>query len=168
MSLEPVRVLFLCTGNSCRSQMAEGLARWAGGSGPVDSYSEVTEAVSRLGRRGSRRRVESYSAGSLPRSVHPLAVRVMADIGIDISMQRSKPLDEFMEQRFDFVITVCDRARESCPTLPTHREQIHWSVKDPAEATGTEAEVRKAFERARDELQHRIRLWMLSHRISGR
>ncbi|WP_437869409.1 arsenate reductase ArsC [Sorangium sp. So ce363] len=132
---------------------------------PVDSYSQATEAFSRF---GSSRRVESYSAGSLPRPVHPLAVSVMADIGIDISTQRSKPLGEFMAQQFDFVITVCDRAKESCPTLPTHREQIHWSVKDPAEATGTEAVVRRAFERARDELQHRIRLWMLSHRIGGR
>ncbi|WP_437551491.1 arsenate reductase ArsC [Sorangium sp. So ce367] len=164
MSVEPVRVLFLRTGNSCRSQMAEGLARWAGGGGPVDRHGQVTEALPFSGRR----RVESYSAGAIPRPVHPLAVRVMADIGIDISTQRSKSLDEFMAQRFDFVITVCDRAKESCPTLPTHRELIHWGVKDPAEATGTEAEVKRAFERARDELQHRIRLWLLSHRIGGR
>jgi ArsR family transcriptional regulator, arsenate/arsenite/antimonite-responsive transcriptional repressor / arsenate reductase (thioredoxin) len=105
----PTRVLFLCTHNSARSQMAEGILRHLG----VD-------------------RVIAFSAGSQPADVHPDAVRVLRAIGIDISQQRSKPLDEFANQSFDYIITVCDRVREVCPLFPNDPERIHWSFPDPA------------------------------------
>ena len=104
MSAEPVRVLFICTSNACRSQMAEGLARWMG-----------------------RRRSESHSAGEAPDRVHPLAIRAMEELGIDISAHASKGLEQFVGQPFEFVITVYHRAKETCPTWPGVREQIHWS-----------------------------------------
>ena len=129
---EPYRVLFLCTHNSARSQMAEGILRH------------------RMGDRA-----EVFSAGTEATRVNPLAVRAMADIGIDISRQRSKHLDEFREQKFDYVITVCDRARESCPIFPGNPEQIHWSFPDPAAVTDREARVR-AFERTATELTTRL------------
>lgn len=116
----PLRVLFLCTQNSARSQMAEGLLR-ARGDGMVAAFSAGTEAA----------------------EVRPLAVRAMTQMDIDISGQRSKHLDEFRDQRFDYIITVCDRARETCPVFPGDPVQIHWSFPDPAEAAGAE-EVRLA------------------------
>ncbi len=103
------RVLFLCTHNSARSQMAEGILRHFGGG-----------------------RVTAFSAGSQPAEVHPDAVRAMAAIGIDISQQQSKHLDTFADQSFDYIITVCDRVREVCPIYPSDPEQIHWSFADPA------------------------------------
>src|SRR6266508_2074011 len=106
---QPTRVLFLCTHNSARSQMAEGILRHLGGS-----------------------RVTAFSAGSQPAEVHPDAVRAMAAIGIDISQQQSKHLDTFADQSFDYIITVCDRVREVCPIYPSDPEQIHWSFADPA------------------------------------
>ena len=137
-----MRVLFLCTGNSCRSQMAEGLLR--------------TLACGE---------VESFSAGTEPRGVNPLTVEVMSTVGIDISGQTSKHLDVFRDLKFDYVITVCDRAKESCPKWPDAKEDIHWSVDDPATADGTEP-AHHAFETARNTIAHRIRLFLLSHRIS--
>ncbi len=132
------RVLFLCTGNSARSQMAEGFLRARAG----DHF-------------------DVFSAGTEPRdAVHPLAVRAMADARIDISGQRPKHLDQFVGQDFDFVITVCDRARDACPTFPPDPEQIHWSFDDPAAASGTEEEQYQVFRRVRDALQHRVRLFL--------
>jgi protein-tyrosine-phosphatase len=131
-----IRALFLCTGNSARSQIAEGLLRHAGGG-----------------------RFEVFSAGTKPRSVvHPLAVRVMADHGIDIGKQTPKDVEEFAGQRFDYVITVCDRAKESCPVIPGAR-MIHWSFEDPAEAP--EAERLRAFEDAFQGLRRRIDLFIV-------
>jgi protein-tyrosine-phosphatase len=103
------RVLFLCTHNSARSQMAEGILRQIGGS-----------------------IVEVYSAGTEPSRVHPDAIRTVAGMSIDISGQRSKHINEFRDQRFDYVVTVCDRAREACPYFPGDPVQIHWSFPDPS------------------------------------
>jgi len=127
------RVLFLCTGNSCRSQMAGGLLRdFAGGE------------------------FEAESAGTNPAPINPLAIRVMAEIAIDISAQRSKPVEEMMGERFDYVITVCDRAREACPVLPGAARQLHWNFEDPAEAVGSEDERLSVFRRVRDQIAAQI------------
>jgi protein-tyrosine-phosphatase/DNA-binding transcriptional ArsR family regulator len=127
------RVLFLCTGNSARSQIAEALAeRLSGG------------------------RVEALSAGSRPKPLHPNAVRVMRERGIDLGGRRSKHLDELADGRFDYVVTLCDRVREVCPELPGQPEQIHWSIPDPASAGATDAETYPAFERVADELATRV------------
>jgi thioredoxin type arsenate reductase len=132
------RVLLLCTHNSARSQMAEGwLRHYAAGAFDV------------------------VSAGTEPRpAVHPLAVRVMADAGVDLAGQRPKSLAPFVGQRFDFVITVCDRARDACPTFPDDPVKIHWTFADPAAAEGTEAERTEVFRRTRDAIQHRVRLFV--------
>ena len=138
--MEPTkrRVLFLCTGNAARSQMAEGLLR-----ARADDH------------------FDAFSAGTAPRdAVHPLALRAMADGGIDIAGQCPKPLDQFLGQDFDFVITVCDRARDACPTFPGDPKQIHWAFEDPAAATGTEAERYRIFRRVRDAILHRVRLFV--------
>jgi len=129
----PLRVLFVCTQNSARSQMAEGLMRHFAG-----------EAV------------EVYSAGSQPSSVHPLAIRAMAERTIDISSHRSKHVDEFSGQTFDYVITVCDRAREVCPVFPDQPREIHWSLPDPAGMGDTERERYHAFKQTADQLATRI------------
>ncbi len=125
------RVLVLCTGNSCRSQMAEGWLR------------------ARFGDR-----IEAFSAGSQPSGyVHPLAIRVMAEAGIDISGGRSKHVGEFLGQPFDTVITVCDPAKEACPVFPGRAERLHRTFDDPAAATGSEAERLAVFRRVRDEIR---------------
>jgi arsenate reductase len=124
------KVLFICTHNSARSQMAEGLLRTMYG----DRY-------------------EAYSAGTKPTGVHPLAVRVMAEIGIDISHHRSKSVVEFLGAEFDYVVTVCDRAKESCPFFPGAREYIHVGFDDPAGFSGTEEESLSVFRRVRDEIK---------------
>jgi arsenate reductase (thioredoxin) len=133
------RVLFLCTGNSCRSQMAEGLLRDMAGD-----------------------RFDVQSAGVNPTGVNPLTVRVMAEIGIDISGQRSKPVEEMAGQRFDYVITVCDSAREACPVFPGAAKQLHWSFEDPAEAAGTENERLAVFRRVREEIAGNIRHFLFA------
>lgn len=122
------RVLFLCTGNSARSQIAEALVE------------HLTAGA-----------VEARSAGSHPKPLHPNAVRVMRERGIDIEGRRSKHLSEFMGRRFDYVVTLCDRVREICPEFPDHPGQVHWSIPDPA-AVGTRA----AFQCTADELATRI------------
>lgn len=127
------RVLFLCTHNSARSQMAEGLLRELGSD-----------------------RFEAHSAGTEATTVRPLAIRAMQEIGIDITGQRSKLLDEYAGQPFDLVITVCDDAREACPFFPGAREQLHWSLPDPSKATGTEDARLAVFREVRDELRRRI------------
>ena len=133
-----VRVLFLCTHNSARSQMAEGLLRELG-----------------------KDKVEAHSAGTVATRVHPLAIATMAEKKIDISGQRSKHLDEFAGQDFDYVVTVCDNARESCPVFPGAPEQIHWSIADPSAVEGDEATRLRAFRVASDELTTRIRYLLL-------
>jgi len=139
--MTPKRILFLCTGNSCRSHMAEGLLRALGGD-----------------------RFEAFSAGAKPAGyVHPLAIRAMQDIGIDISSHTSKSLDAFDGQKFDYLITVCDQAREACPTYAGAAQQLHWSFEDPAHAQGTEEQRLAVFRRVRDEIRQRIQLFLTSH-----
>src|SRR4051795_10793561 len=127
------RVLFLCTHNSARSQMAEGLLRAFGGD-----------------------RFEAYSAGTEATHVRPLAVRAMDELGIDISGQESKTLERYLGEPFDFVITVCDDANEACPIFPGARQRLHWSFEDPAQATGSEEERLRVFQSVRDEIRERI------------
>jgi len=127
------RVLFLCTGNSCRSQMAEGLLRHLASD-----------------------RFEVFSAGTKPSTVNPDAVKVMAEIGIDISSHRSKSVAEFKGQNFDYAINVCDGGEEGCPFFPWAKQQIHWSFADPAKATGTEEEKIAVFRKVRDEIRAKI------------
>ena len=128
------RVLILCTGNSARSQMAEGLLRHDGG----DKF-------------------EVESAGVEPSRVRPQAIEAMSEIGIDISGHRSKSVDEFIGQEFDYVITVCDNANERCPVFPGKTTRIHWSFDDPAASEGDEAERLAVFRRVRDEIRGRLR-----------
>jgi arsenate reductase (thioredoxin) len=128
------RVLILCTGNSARSQMAEGLLRYDGGA-----------------------RFEVESAGTQPTRVRAEAIAAMREIGIDISAQRSKSVAEFIGRPFDYVITVCDHAREHCPVFPADVQRIHWSFDDPAAVAGEEATRLAAFRRVRDELRARLR-----------
>ncbi|MBF6605753.1 MAG: MerR family transcriptional regulator [Chloroflexi bacterium] len=146
MSDQPIRVLFVCTGNSARSQIAEAL----------------------LGRIGGPD-FAVFSAGTEPRVVNPYAIRVLAESGIDWSGARSKSVDEFLEERFDYVVTVCDRARESCPVFPGRYNALHWGLDDPAEVDGTDAERLAAFRRTNLELVGRIRPFVeLARRAAGR
>ncbi|HEX7035884.1 MAG TPA: ArsR family transcriptional regulator [Pseudomonadales bacterium] len=127
------RVLFLCTGNSARSQMAEAF---------MEHLSEG--------------RVEAYSAGSRPKALHPNAVRAMAEWGIDIRGRRTKHLGEFVRRRFDHVVSLCDRVREVCPEFPGHPETIHWSIPDPSAAGVTDEESYPAFVRTAREIASRV------------
>ncbi len=127
------RVLFICTHNSARSQMAEGLLRHYGGE-----------------------RFEVFSAGTEATQVRPLAIRAMAELGIDISRQESKTLDRYLGEPFDEVITVCDTAAEVCPVLPGASRRRHWSFEDPSKATGSETEQLAVYRRIRDEIRSRI------------
>ncbi|MEP7074916.1 MAG: arsenate reductase ArsC [Acidobacteriota bacterium] len=127
------RVLILCTGNSARSQMAEGILRHIGGD-----------------------RFEVESAGILPSYVRVEAIEAMREIGIDISSHRSKSVGEFTDQKFDHIITVCDNAKESCPVFPGSAERIHWSFDDPAAIRGSAEEKLAEFRRVRDEIQMRL------------
>jgi arsenate reductase len=131
------KVLFLYTGNSCRSQMAEG---WL--------------------RHYAADRVEVFSAGTKPAGLNPMAVAVMRESGIDISGQRSKHVDELAKEDFPFVITVCDAVREVCPVFPGALYQSHWSFEDPAEATGSEEEKLALFRRIRDEIAEQVRTFV--------
>jgi len=133
MSAEPIRVLFLCTGNSARSQIAEALLGVLGGSD-----------------------FAAFSAGTEPHDLNPLTVRVLAEAGIDWSTARSKPVTEFLGQPFDYVITVCDRARQTCPFFPGKHKSIHWGLDDPADVEGSEDKKLAAFRRARAMLEVRI------------
>ncbi|MGC9946500.1 MAG: arsenate reductase ArsC [Bryobacteraceae bacterium] len=128
------RVLILCTGNSARSQMAEGLLRHAA---------------------GDRFAVES--AGTRPSHVRPEAIAVMRELGIDISCHRSKSVDEFAGRHFDYVLTVCDNARETCPIYPGHANRLHRSFDDPAAVEGDERQRLAAFRRVRDEIRGYLR-----------
>jgi arsenate reductase len=132
--VQPIRVLFLCTHNSSRSQMAEGLLRARGGAA-----------------------FEVFSAGTEPRTVHPLAIRAMQEIGIDISGHTAKGIDTFAAQpAMDLVITVCDEAQEACPFFPNARKQVHWGFPDPSRVTGTEEERLAAFRHIRDLIAAKI------------
>ncbi len=128
-----LKVMFLCTGNSCRSQMAEGLAREYG-NGLLDVY----------------------SAGLLAAGVHPRAIAVMREIGIDISRQRSKEIDTDLMGKMDMVVTLCRNAEEACPATPQEIRRIHWPIKDPIGASGTDEEIMDDFRRARDEIREKI------------
>lgn len=127
------RVLILCTGNSARSQMAEGLLRQLGG----ESF-------------------DVSSAGIKPTQVRTEAIQVMKEIGIDISQHFSKDVDRFVDNDFDYVITVCDNANENCPVFPGRAKRIHWSFEDPAQVEGNETTRLSAFRIIRDEIKHRI------------
>ncbi len=130
-----LKILFLCTGNSCRSQMAEGLANNLFGN-----------------------KVKAYSAGSNPAGfVHPLAIKVMQEIDIDISGYQSKMIDDETLNDVDYVITLCGDAKDSCPVLPSSTTKLHWDLKDPAKAEGTEEEKLLFFRKIRDELIERIK-----------
>jgi arsenate reductase len=133
-SAEPIRVLFVCTGNSARSQMAEALLDEFGGSD-----------------------FAAFSAGTEPRPLNPMAVTVLGEIGIDWSHAVSKSVTPLVGQTFDYVITVCDRARQTCPVFPGEHNALHWGLDDPAEVEGTEAEKLEAFRRTRTEVAARVR-----------
>ena len=139
MPTDKQRVLFLCTHNSARSQMAEGFLRSLGGS-----------------------RFEVESAGTEATGVRPLAIQAMREAGIDISMQQSKALDKFLAQPFDLVITVCDDAAETCPVFPGVARRIHWSFPDPSQATGSEAQQLDVYREVRDAIRARIERELLA------
>ena len=143
------RVLFLCTENACRSQMAEGL---------VNHFLAG--------------RVKAFSAGVRPKVVNPRAIRVMGELGIDISGHRAKSVDEFANEPLDLVITVCDRAKGECPLFPRETEVLHVGFPDPAAAAGTEEEIMKVFRQVRDDLRARLIPLLIaraaSHRPAGR
>lgn len=138
------RVLILCTGNSARSQMAEGFLRH---------------------RAGDRYNV--FSAGTRPSRVRPEAISVMRESGIDIAGHRSKSVDEFVGQPFDYVITVCDNAKESCPVFPGKAKRIHWSFEDPAAVEGSEDERLHAFRHIRDQIRARIEAFAAGPAVIG-
>ncbi len=134
-----MKVMFLCTGNSCRSQMAEGLARELG-----------------------RDVLEPYSAGLMAAGVHPRAIAVMKEIGIDISGQSSKTIDERLLTSMDWVVTLCDDAADACPMTPEKIKRLHWPINDPVKTRGTEAEIMQEFRRARDEIKGKIQDFVIS------
>ena len=139
------RVLFLCTGNSCRSQMAEGLVNHFLG--------EVWQA---------------YSAGTEPAGyVHPLAVQAMLELTIDITMQRSKSIDELREMELDTVVTVCDDAAENCPVWLGKGRKVHIGFEDPAKATGSEEERLAVFRKVRDEMRHQVLAYLTQDRVTS-
>ncbi len=129
----PIRVLFVCTGNSARSIIAETLLRDVGG---ID--------------------FEVASAGTQPKGVNPLTVRALAEVGLDAGGARSKSVEEFLGRRFDYVITVCDDAREACPVFPGRHTQLHWSYPDPAAVTGADDQRLRAFRAVRDDMLSRL------------
>ncbi len=128
-----LKVMFLCTGNSCRSQMAEGFARQLG-----------------------KGLIEPHSAGLMAAGVHPRAIAVMKEAGVDISRQTSKGIDEQLLRLMDVVITLCSNAEEACPWTPPEIKRLHWPIKDPVGTSGTEDHIMNEFRRARDEIRGRI------------
>ena len=135
-------ILFLCTGNSCRSQMAEGFAR-----------------------RVAPQNIRIHSAGIEPKTVNPLAIQVMKEVGIDISGQKSKGLDSLPLENVDLAITLCGEAAKNCPTLSKKTERLHWPLFDPALARGDKETVLKSFREVRDEIRRRVAmLFQKSHR----
>jgi arsenate reductase len=134
------RVLFLCTGNSARSQMAEAILRRLAGS-----------------------KYDVFSAGTCPKGIHPRTIEVLDEVGIDVRQQSSKNVLKFADQQFDYVITVCDRARQECPIFPGS-VPIHWGFDDPAEVQGDSDRQLAAFRNVRDEILRRLRLFVESNR----
>lgn len=130
-------VLIVCTGNSARSQMAEGLLRHEGGD-----------------------RFEVFSAGTKPSIVRPEAIAVMSELGLDISRHRSKPVEEFVGQPLDYVITVCDSAKETCPVFPGNLRRLHWPFDDPAGVAGSVDDRKAAFRKIRDQIHRRIKVFL--------
>ncbi len=131
---DPIRVLFVCTGNSARSVMAEALLRQHGG----DTF-------------------EVFSAGTEPKGINPLTLRVLADAGIEASWARSKSVEEFLGQSFDYVVTVCDQARQTCPVFPGVHESLHWGYEDPAATEGTQEERLAVFRKVFIQMSERVR-----------
>ena len=128
-----LKVMFLCTGNSCRSQMAEGFAR------------ELGKGL-----------IEPYSAGLMAAGLHPRAILIMKEVGIDISKQKSKGIDESLLKKMDIVITLCGNAEESCPWTPPEIRRIHWPIADPVGTIGSEEKIMNEFRKTRDEIKGRI------------
>lgn len=128
------RVMFLCTANSCRSQIAEGFAKEYG-----------------------KGLIEIYSAGLMAAGVHKRAAVVMKEIGIDISYQESKPIDEKLLKQMDIIVTLCSYAETLCPSTPSGVRRIHWPIKDPVGTLGTEEQIMNEFRRARDEIREKVR-----------
>jgi arsenate reductase (thioredoxin) len=142
----PIRVLFVCTHNSARSQIAEALLTRYGGAD-----------------------FEVHSAGTEATRVNPFAIRVLAEASIDWSAARSKTITEFLDQRFDYVITVCDRARETCPVFPGSTNTLHWGLDDPSEVEGTDEQKLAAFRRTEQEVAARLRPFIeVALRAAGR
>ncbi len=135
--MSKTRVLFLCTHNSARSQMAEGFLRAMAGD-----------------------RFEAQSAGTEKTSVNPLAIRVMAERGIDLSGHTSKVYDGLLQERWDYLVTVCDDANERCPFIPGVANRLHWSFEDPSRAKGSDEERLQTFRRIRDQIQQRLAEWL--------
>ncbi len=131
------RVLVICTGNSCRSQMAEGFLRHRGGTA-----------------------VRAFSAGLRPKGLHPLAIDVMAEMGVDISTHESKNLQDYLGESFDYIITVCDNAAVNCPAFPGEGKRLHWPFDDPDAAEGSHEDVMAVFRRVRDEIDARVSRWL--------
>ncbi|MBC7343717.1 MAG: arsenate reductase (thioredoxin) [Clostridia bacterium] len=138
-----MRIMFLCTGNSCRSQMAEGWARHL--------------ARELQGTSSTSQPIEVYSAGLEPAGLNPRAVAAMAEVGIDISQQTSKAIDPQLLSQMDVVVTLCGDAEERCPVTPPSIRRLHWPLPDPARATGSQKEVMDSFRRVRDEIGERVR-----------
>ena len=135
--MDKKKVIFICTGNACRSQMAEGLLRHMAGN-----------------------KFEVYSAGSHPSHLHPASVAVMAEWGIDIARHTAEPIDDYLDAGIDIAITVCDNAQQSCPTFPGNMEQIHWGLDDPYHGWGAEPEDLLPYREIRDELKDRIKVFL--------
>jgi len=143
MISDDVRILVLCTGNSCRSQMAEWFFRH------YLTQAGLTSAAASV-----------RSAGLEPHGLNPLTVKVMAEAGGDISDYRSEPVERYADEHFDFVITVCDHAVRHCPTFPGGGEHLHWSFDDPAQATGSDQEILAEFRRVRDQIRQQVKNWL--------
>ena len=140
-----IKVMFLCTGNACRSQMAEGFAR------------EFGKGI-----------IEPFSAGLIAAGVHPRAIAVMKEIGIDISRQQSSQIDEKLLKTMDVIITLCGNAEEACPRTPPEIKRIHWPINDPVGTRGREEKIMKEFRRARDEIRARTEQFISGVRIKGK
>jgi arsenate reductase len=139
-----MKVMFLCTGNACRSQMAEGFAR------------EFGKGI-----------IEPFSAGLIAAGLHPRASAVMKEIGIDIALQKSKTIDEKLLKTMDVVITLCGNAEHSCPWTPPEIKRIHWPINDPVGTVGSEEKIMKAFRRARDEIRARVEQFISGVKTKG-
>jgi len=140
--MDKKKVIFICTGNACRSQMAEGLLRHMAGN-----------------------KFEVYSAGSHPSRLHPASVAVMAEWGIDIARHTAEPIDDYLDTGIDITITVCDNAQQSCPTFPGNVEQIHWGLDDPYHGWGADPEDLPPYRETRDELKKRIEGFLLGKKV---